>query len=540
MRVARSLLVGSCLLALLGCRGEVYEAGPDRPGRNVRCGPGDALPAAAPLRRLTEREYRATVRDLFDGATVPELSLPEATELGRFDTNAEDQVVSPLWVERSQANAEELAAAAIADRAWMQCGDRDAATCNREVLPELFSRAWRRPLEGGEAEAIAAFYDTNEADYGETVALRMAVEALLISPDFLYRPEMNDAGGAPEGFVALSDHELATRLSYLLWGTMPDAELRRAADAGELTAGGLDAQVLRMIEDPRAHQTTNAFFAQWLELDRLETAYSTTVDEFTPAVRRELRASLLRFTEDAFWETDSYEALMSGTYGYVNDTTAVAFGVAPPGTEEPTRVELPPAERAGLLTQPGWLASSTHGSTHSPILRGLFIIRNVLCGTIDPPPDDVTTDLPEDLPDDIRTTRQLVELTHGTTDCATCHARIDGAGFAFESYDSMGRFRTMENGTPVDPSAVIVGSGDANGEYADAVAMIDAFSDSVRVRECMVRQLYRFGAGRPDEGSDECQVRELSDALAEHDSMTELLVSLATSPSIRYRPQVSE
>jgi len=536
----RTLLVGASVIALLGCRGEVYEAGPDRPGRNVRCGPGDALPAAAPLRRLTEREYRATVRDLFGGLTVPELSLPETTELGRFDTNAEDQVVSPLWVERSQANAETLAAAAVADRGWMGCDGRDASTCNREVLPELFSRAWRRPLEGGEADAIATFYATNESDFGEAVALRMAIEALMISPDLLYRPEMNDGGDAPEGFVELSDHELATRLSYLLWGTMPDAELRRAADDGELTGDGLDAQVLRMIEDPRARSTTDAFFAQWLELARLEGAYSTTLSDFTPSVRRDLRASLLRFTQDAFWDTDSYSTLVSGSYGYVNDNTAVAFGVAPPGTDELTRVELPPEQRSGVLTQPGWLASSTHGSTHSPILRGLFIIRNVLCGTIDPPPDDVTTDLPEDLPDDIRTTRQLVEETHGTADCATCHARIDGAGFAFESYDGMGRFRTMENGAPVDPSASIVGSGDANGEYPDAVAMLDAFADSERVRECMVRQLYRFGAGRPDAPGDACQVRELSDALAEHDSMTQLLVSMATSPSFRYRPEVSE
>lgn len=531
-----------CSALLLGCRGEVFEEGPDRPGRALRCGPGDEVPGAAPLRRLSQREYQNTVADLFSGISVPSVTFPETIEHGRFDTNAEDQVVSPVWIERSQANAETIAERAVADRAWMACGDRGPVDCARDVLPELFSRAYRRPLEAGEQEAITAFYNTNESDFGEAVALRMAVEAVLLSPDFLYRPEMGDAGGAPPGFVALNDHELATRLSYLLWGSMPDAELRRAADAGELTAtpDGLDAQVQRMIADPRVRASTEAFFEQWLELDRLEVAQSSSFPEFTPAMRRDLRASVLRYSEDAFWEADSYQALISGTYGYVSDASAEAFGVAPPGSDSLVRIDLDPSQRSGILTQPGWLASSTHGASHSPILRGLFVIRNVLCGTIEAPPADVSTDLPDDLPSEIRTTRQLIETVHGTDECSTCHARIDGAGFAFERYDGIGRYRTVENGVEVDPSTAIVGSGDANGEYSDALAMIDAFGGSERVRECMVRQFYRFSVGRFDGANDGCQVRSLSNGLAEHDSPTQLLVALATSPAFRFRPEVSE
>lgn len=525
---------------LAGCRGEVYEDGPDRPGRALRCGEGDALPADAPIRRLSDREYRATVADLFAPLEVPQVSFPERVTRGRFDTGAEDQVVSPLWVERSQANAETIAERAVADRGWMACGARDATSCAREVLPELFSRAYRRPLDEGERTAIAAFYDTNQAQFGEADALRMTIEALLISPDFLYRPELLGAGEAPEGFVALSDHELATRLSYMLWGTMPDAELRRAADAGELATGGLEAQARRLLADPRARGVTRAFFEQWLELARLETAHSDAFPEFDAAMRSDLRESVLRFTEDAFWEARSYDALMGGSYGYVNDRLASAFNVAPPGGDALTRVELDPTQRAGILTQPGWLASSTHGVAHSPIVRGLFVVRNVLCGTIDPPPADVNTNLPEEIPAEIRTTRQLIEETHGTTECATCHARIDGAGFSFERYDAIGRYRTTENGAEVDPSGVILGAGDANGEYSDALAMITAFEGSERVRECMVRQLYRFSMGRADQEGDACQVRELSDTLGEHRDTTELLVAIATSPSFLYRPEVSE
>ncbi len=542
MRLAR-LLLATALLAswLCGCRGEVYEDGPDRPGRALRCGAGDALPAAAPLRRLTDREYRATVRDLFAPLDVPQVSFPERATLGRFDTGAEDQVVSPVWVERSQANAETIAERAVADRGWMACGERDAATCAREVLPDLFSRAFRRPLEEAERTAILGFYDESAMDFGEADALRMSLEALLISPDFLYRPEMLGGGDAPAGFVALSGHELATRLAYLLWGTMPDAELRRAADEGELTdPAGLEAQARRMVEDPRARDVTRAFFEQWLELPRLETAHSDAFPEFDAAMRVDLRESVLRFADAAFWDDRSYDALMGGGFGYVNDRLAPSFGVAPPGTDELTRVELDPAQRAGILTQPGWLASSTHGATHSPIVRGLFVIRNVLCGTIDPPPADVNTILPEELPADVRTTRQLIEQTHGTQECATCHARIDGAGFSFERYDALGRFRTVENGVEVDPSATILGAGDANGEYPDALAMIDAFAESERVRECMVRQIYRFSMGRQDQAGDACQVRELSDELSAHGDTTELLVAIATSPSFRYQPEVSE
>lgn len=535
------LCVGVYGASSTGCRGEVYEDGPDRPGRALRCGPGDALPAEAPLRRLSEREYLSSVRDLFSPLSVPEVAFPETVARGRFDTGAEDQVVSPLWVARSQANAETIAESAVGDRGWMGCGARDAVTCAHEVLPDLFARAFRRPLEDPERAALTTFYDTNQAEFGEADALRMAIEALLISPDFLYRPEMLGAGDAPEGFVTLSDHELATRLSYMIWGTIPDAELRRAADAGELSDGAaVESQVRRMLVDPRARQTTGAFFEQWLELARLETASSDSFPEFDPAMRSDLRASVLRFTEDAFWEQRSYDQLMGGSYGYVNDRLAPAFNVAPPGTEELTRVDLDPAQRSGILTQPGWLASSTHGVAHSPIVRGLFVVRNVLCGTIDPPPADVNTMLPEDLPTEIRTTRELIELTHGTTECATCHARIDGAGFAFERYDAIGRYRTMENGVEVDPSGVVLGAGDANGTYPSALEMIDAFSDSDRVRECMVRQMYRFTMGRRDQEGDACQVRDLSDAFGEHRDTTELLVAIATSPSFRYRPEVTE
>ncbi|MBX3276132.1 MAG: DUF1592 domain-containing protein [Sandaracinaceae bacterium] len=541
MRPRLSFAIALTLAApLVGCRGQVYEDGPNRPGRALRCGAGDALPAAAPLRRLSEREYARTVRDLFAPLELPELTFPERTALGRFDTGAEDQVVSPVWVERSQSNAEAIAERAVADRGWMECGARDATECAREVLPALFSRAYRRPLDATEREAIASFYEASRADYGEATALRMALEALLISPDFLYRPELAGGGDAPEGFVALSDHELAARLSYTLWGTMPDAELRRAADAGELAGGGLEAQARRMIADPRARDVTSAFFAQWLELARLETARSDAFPELDGAMRRDLRESVLRFAQDAFWEQRSYDALVAGTHGYVNDRIATAFGVAPPGSEALVRTELDPEQRAGILTQPGWLASSTHGVAHSPIIRGLFVIRNVLCGTIEPPPADVNTTLPDEIPAEVRTTRQLFEQTHGTQECATCHARIDGAGFAFERYDAIGRFRTTENGVEVDPSAAILGAGDANGEYTDALAMIDRFAGSERVRECVVRQLYRFTMGRQDQSGDACQVRSLSDELREHRDTTELLVAIATSPSFRFRPEVSE
>lgn len=548
------------------CTGDLFDRVPHRPGANNggpsgpngeegpgggstpgggyfgTCAAGDELPAAAPMRRLTQREYVNTLTDLFEGTRVPDVTLPGATQRGRFDTHAADQVVSPLLVERALANAETVAERVVADRAWMDCGERDAVTCATEELPELYSRGFRRPLGTAELATVLSFYEDNRAEFGADDALRMSIEALLVSPDFFYRPEVGGGSGAPDGYTALSDHELATRLSYLIWGTMPDDALRRAADAGQLTGdpAALEAEVRRMADDPRARASTEAFFAQWLELSRLEVAHSSNIPEFDAAMRRDLHASVLRFADDAFWDEDSFEALMTGTFGYVNDRTATAFGVPAPGTDELTRVELDPSERAGILTQPGWLASGTHGAAHSPILRGLFVVRSVLCDTIDAPPADVTTELPEDIPEDVLTTRQAVEETHGTEACASCHARIDGAGFAFESYDGIGRFRTTENGVPVDPSAEIQGAGDANGEYPDALSMIDSLSGSERVRECMVRQLYRFGTGRHDEPGDQCQVESLSERLAETDSPIDLLVALATSPSFRFRPEVSE
>lgn len=551
----RPWLLSISLLALLSaCRGSVYEDGPQRPGYTrpgdeptddvgpvSRCSPEEALPSAAPLRRLSEREYVNTLRDLFDGLSIPDVGLPESVAHGRFDTNTDDQVVSPLWVERSQQNAELIAVSAVAERSWMGCDARDAVTCAHEELPRLFERAYRRPLDEAERAAIVAFYDTNRSEYGEDTSLRMAVEALLISPDFLFRPEMLDAGGAPEGYAALGGHEMAARVSYLLWGSLPDEELTQAAAAGELnTTDGLEAQVRRMMADPRANGSTEAFFAQWLELGRLETATSDTYPEFTPDMRNDLRASVLRFVDHAFWEERSFDSLMRGSYGFVNDRLAPVFGVPAPGGDALVYTDLEPGERSGILTQPGWLASSTHGATHSPIIRGLFVVRNVLCDNIDPPPPDVTSALPDETPGETQTTRQLIEMTHGSAGCQTCHARIDGVGFAFENYDAVGRFRTEENGAPVDPTAEVLGAGDANGEYASALDLVDGIAGSETVRDCMVTQLYRFSMGRPEQSADACQIDDLSSVLRDLDDPAELLVALALSPSFRYRPLAEE
>jgi len=213
------------------------------------------------------------------------------------------------------------------------------------------------------------------------------------------------------------------------------------------------------------------------------------------------------------------------------------LGVSPTGSDELVPVTLPESERAGLLTQPGVLASTSHGNGHSPILRGVLVLGSVLCTPPPPPPDDVDIGI-DDAPGEdgpLLTTREKLERTHGTAECSTCHDAIDGIGFAFERYDGLGRFRLEENGAEVDPTGMLRGE-----VVADAVELGEALAEDAQARECLATQWYRFALGRSEAAADSCEIRRLADTLGELDDPKEMLVALVTSNAFRFRPEVSE
>ncbi|MGF1468689.1 MAG: DUF1592 domain-containing protein [Sandaracinaceae bacterium] len=524
-------------VAAAGCVGSVDQGGPYRPGRNLRCGVSGA--AAGPIRRLTTLQYRTAVEAMFPGVAIPDVSLiPNAVD-GTFANDVQGQTVSALVIEEFSTAAQQVAEAAVANPSWMPCREGTPA-CRAELVRTIVGRAYRRPLREGEVTDLTSVLAAAEADFGFDEGVSILIEGILQAPQFLYLPELGDPSlDAPPGMVALQGHEVATRLSFFLWNEPPDAALMAAADRGALaSAEGVRAEAERMLADPKASAALDGFFREWLRLDRLATA---DIDrgrfpEMTPEVRQDLEASTLAFLRYAFFEEGSMDSLFLSRRGYVNDTVAPIFGVPAPGSASLVPVALDPGQRAGILTQPGLLASSSHGLAHSPILRGVLLLDSVLCAAPPPPPADVMLVEPEDLAtDDAVTTREKVENTHGTAQCAQCHDAIDGMGFTFENYDAIGRFQTTEAGQPVDPRGNLRGE-----EVEDAVELAGLLAADRGVETCLVTHWYRYALGREEQTEDLCQINELANELRQDEGdLQAMVLALVSSNAFRFRP-VSE
>jgi hypothetical protein len=321
---------------------------------------------------------------------------------------------------------------------------------------------------------------------------------------------------------------------------MPDEALFAAAEAGELSSDdGLRKHALQLLKDPRARPILTGFFAEWLRLYSLEQLAldPATFPELDEAMRADLDRSAQLYLDKVLWEDDSYQSLATGHFGFVNDRLAPLFGVEQPGTDELVLVQLPPDQRSGVLTQPALLAATSHGIAHSPIYRGVTMLENILCSKIPAPPPGILNDFEQiDAPTgDVCTVRDQIAKTHTVGEgCQGCHAAIDGAGFTFENYDALGRYRTTENGCAVDASGSFPGT---LGDVTDAIDMASKLADSDEAATCMASNLYRYALGRSEVSGDQCYVEAIRDAMRDSGgSLQEMVIALVMSPAFRNRP----
>lgn len=530
--VAAGLLSAGLASSIQGCEGSIG-------GTDTVVPPVDPEAScsvtSAPIRRLTPVEYQNTIGALFPGVTPPsEAPLPDS-RIDGFVGHADGQSVSALGVQRYESLAESIASAAAASPAsWAPCTD-DSEDCVVDTALELGFRAYRRPLEPVEEASLTSFASNAYAAYGRAEALELVIRGLLESPSFLFRPEIAPAGST--GVVALGDYEMASRLSYFFLDTMPDDALFDAASRGELaTDAGLEAQARRLLADPRARPILTGFFAEWLRLYEIEELAldAAVFPELDEALRADLEASARLFLDKALWDDDSWQSLMTGSYGFVNDRLAPIFGVEAPGSSELVLVELDPSERRGVLTQPALLASTSHGISHSPIYRGVTMLDSVLCQKMPAPPPGILDDFePLDVPpEELCTVRDRVSKTHTVGSCQSCHASIDGAGFSFEAYDALGRYRTEENGCAIDSSGNFP---DTIGEVSGPIDMVEKLVESEVVAACSTTHLVRYALGRSEREGDRCEIEALAVSMRQGDSLQETIVGMVMSPSFRSR-----
>jgi len=504
--------------------------------------PLDLEVPATPMRRLTPSQLQNTLADLFPGIAIEPVGVQPDPLVHGFDNNATAQGATALQV--SQVHAASLAAttAAMAEpELWLSC---DLATadeaCLHGFVEDFVARAFRRPLTADEATAFTGFYDEMLAEEGDAAAaLQLTLQAALNSPSFLYLVEFGtDDLAAPGERVPLSGHEVASRLSYFLWNTMPDDALLAAADAGELaTAPGVEAQAWRMLEDPRATQAVANFHRLWLELDEVAHIDPNADafpdwDEAVPALARTELDDLVHHS--AFGPDPTLSTLLLSRRTVATDGLAALYGVgAPPASGVQ---ELPAAERAGFLTRAGWLGATSHEVYASPIQRGVFVLERLMCVPPPAPPADIDTSLDSDPGAEAVTNRERHEQHSSDPACFGCHEGIDGIGFGFENYDATGTFRTLDHGQAVDATGTFV-DGDLSGtDYEGALEMSELLAGSETVHRCAVTQWYRYALGRTEQLGDQPTLDELVDAYwGTGGELPQLLVDLTLTESFRTR-----
>ncbi len=393
----------------------------------------------------------------------------------------------------------------------------------REIVARFGRRAYRRPVQDDEIDRLMTLH-ARAAARGDAPekALRLPLKAVLVSPHFLFRVEREQPGTKP---YRIRDSELAVRLSYFLWSTMPDDALSADAEQGKLSDPAvLEAQVRRMLAHPNAKALTLNFAAQWLQLRKLEYARPST--EFFPSfnnrLKQAMREEATTFLDKLREEDRSVLDLLDSDYAWLNGELAKHYGIAGVEGKDFRRVALQPEHhRGGLLGMGAVLALTSHTSRTSPTLRGKWILEAIFGTPPPPPPPDAGTIKEQKKGVEPKTFRELMALHATQPACATCHKRIDPLGFALENYDAVGAWRDTQGGKPMDAVGVL-----PSGERFEGVAGLkqvllrsrDAFERN------LIEQMLAYALGRDVLDTDECAIREIQTAAAKNEHRFSTLV----------------
>lgn len=509
------------------------------PGSGPSCDGSAKHGAARPLRRLTPSQYENTVRDLFgDPAFVGDLP-------------AGGEIITESEVRQLRDAAERIATRqALWTKPVFPCDISGAGSdaCVDQFLDGFAARAFRRPLSSAERTSLRAVYDdARAASMTFRESMEMLLEVVLQSPAFVYMFEAGE-GDAPTRL--LSDYEVASRLSYFLWDTMPDDALLAAASQGELTQPeGLKSQAQRLLDDPRAEKAVQRFMSSWLQLDggvlhnALEEVEKdpTFYPEFDAALRDAMRTETEAFVRRAFFEEQgSLEDLLSARYAYVNGPLAALYGVPGPADAATWQwVELDPSQRAGILTRGAFLTVLSTKNVTAPIRRGVWVLEELMCTELGEPPANANNVAVDGgvVDGQLRTVRDdVTQRTTTSEPCTGCHTTINPIGFTFENYDAIGRYQTEEvtSGLPIDASGTIATSGDVDGPVANALELSSRLASSAKVQRCFAGRWYRAAIGSDLSESDQCALAAIEQEFEQGGSMRDLVLAVIESDAFRY------
>jgi hypothetical protein len=539
--------------SLLGCEaqqvarsnpgGQAGSGGTTAVGGGAGTGPGGSTstvectqpsPGASPIRRLTRFEYNNTIRDLLLDASNPGDILPPELKGNGFSNDAASLTTNRFLVDTYRNLAVTLATQATKDAASIAklttcdpavSGD-DA--CASVFISEFGRKAFRRPLTEAEQTAFNGIYVAGKEGATHAAGLKSVIEMTLQAPQFLYRVEL----GVPIAGTALarpSSSEMATRLSYLLWGSQPDPRLLDVAAAdGLTTAEQIKAQAELMLQDDKARDVVRYFtntlygIAGLAGLERNAEMFPT----FTPALGPLFREETERFIADVVWSgAGDFATLFNAPYTFVNGPLAAFYGLPNVTGDGFQRVERDPTRRLGLLTHASVLAATTPGSRNNPVVRGKFIFEELFCGHVPSPP--VGLNVTEPPADPTRTTRERFLVHREMEACRGCHTMLDPIGFGLENFDGVGLWRDVENGKPVDASGEIP-EVDVKGPFNGPVELAQKIASSEDARNCFAGKYLAFAYGRVPGEQDACTRQQLETAFRESGGNVKALLLAAT------------
>ncbi|HEX2872388.1 MAG TPA: DUF1588 domain-containing protein [Polyangiaceae bacterium] len=548
-------LVGSCLAALVGCNGVVD--GPPGKGADQQppvsvagSGTGGSAPVVTPstavfapsapaLPRLTTAQYRNVIRDLFGPAIqVPELE-PDQRPYSFSIIGASTTTVSEHGVDLYSQAAFGIAKAVFADTTLRQsvAGCAPATplddACLAQFIEQFGLRAWRRPVTPDELSRYQALATTiGRAE--PWLALQYVTAAILQSPSFLYRVELGEADVSKPGWLHYTSYEMASRLSFLLRNSFPDAELFAAASRGELVSKeGVVAQATRLLNDAGPTEAMmSALYSEYLDLPLLDEVKFPDAMDPSHTLAASMKSEVLDIVSRiALRDSGDMRTLFNTRNVAVNADLASLYGL--PAT---TSTSLLPAElsldgpRAGILTTGALLTLNNRPNRTSPTIRGLFIRQRLLCGTVPPPPPGIPPIMETDAGPP-KTIREKLEQHRTNPTCAACHQFMDPIGLGMEDFDQYGRFRsTYESGQVVDSGGDVDGTA-----FSGAKQLGQLLSQDPRVMACLVKQFYRYGSARLEGDGEVATLEALDGAFAAANyQLRPLLLEMVGSDGFRF------
>ena len=500
-------------------------------------------PEPARYHRLTRTQYLNTLKDLFGtGINLPENLEVDTFTYGFTSISASAATISPRTAELFEVAAQDVAKQVIESESLRQkvVGCEPVASsddCAENFIRTFGRLAWRRPLDAGEVSRWLAVYRSVRDTFNNPLkGVEFTLGGLLQSPHFLFRAEVGQLVEGEQDKYRYSDLEMASRLSFLIWQSTPDDILIRAAEEGKLsTRADIEQQARRLLSDARAKSGLSHFFREYLKLDRLEvlTQDPDTFPQVTETLGVSMRSEILMLAEDIiFGNSADIRTLFRAPYSYVNRELARLYNL----TDEITGESFKKVEwssnspRTGILTSGAFLALNAHSNVTSPTLRGRFVRQFLLCQDIAPPPPGVVTTLPEGHNENQTLRERLEELHLKDEQCAGCHSLMDPIGFAFENFDSVGAYRTTENGLPVDASGQLDGK-----PFQNARDLSMMIAEHPRFAQCLTLMAFRHASGHLETKEEEVSLLDVYNAFIDSGyDFQELVLAVVLSDAFRF------